>query len=327
MLDDHVHVVDRYDMPTEVDRDVVYHLMPKDPSHAYYAERVDRNIGWITDEEQSLLYRSRIGIAGCGGMGGRLAEIFLRLGVGELCIADSEPFDVSNINRQLAATRSTVGKSKATETAHHLRAITDDTTLVVYPRGIEPNMVARFVRGCTAICDEIEFWCVGARILLHRTAREHGVPVFVANTVGFGSHAFLFTPGSMTMEECLGFTYEEAVEVEHRIAHRVATRCEIARVMNAVTRGLFPEWREYCGRQTPLKNRVFIERRLIQEQKGPIIATNPPFACGFLADRMVLYLLRNSPIERAIVPFPEMPGYLYLDAATLEAKRVAEKWW
>ena len=173
-------------------RDVAYRLLPNDPDDAYYEERTDRNIGWITKEEQAMLGRAVVGVAACGGMGAQLAEKFLRLGIGEIRIADSECFDISNINRQFAATKNTVGKSKAFETARLLRTITDDTTIVVYPQGISRSTARSFVEGCDVVCDEIEFWCACARIALHQHARICGVPVFVANTVGFGSHVFLY---------------------------------------------------------------------------------------------------------------------------------------
>ncbi|HEX4104224.1 MAG TPA: ThiF family adenylyltransferase [Candidatus Paceibacterota bacterium] len=298
------------------------YLLPDNLDLAYYSARIDRNIGWITDEEQATVHRARIGIAGCGGMGGRLAEIFLRLGVGELRLADSELFDASNINRQFAATRASIGKSKAMETAQQLRAITDDTTLVVYLDGITERTVADFVGECDVICDEIEFWCVGARILLHRTARAQGIPVFVANTVGFGSHVFLFTNAGCTMEECLGMSYEDAVVLEEKFRTHRITEEEITHVMLAVTKGLFPEWPEYCAESAPIRNREFTRERLVREGRGAIIATNPPFAAGFLANRVLLYLLQNSPITRSVAELPVAPGYLYLDAAHMQAKVV-----
>src|SRR5260221_227148 len=164
-------VVDCFTLSGELPKDMVYRLLPQNPDQVYYAERTDRNIGWITPDEQEMVHGSVIGVAGCGGMGGQLAEKLLRLGVGEIHITDSEDFDISNINRQFAAGRSTVGKSKAFETANMMRTITDDSTIVVDPRGIQEETVYGFVRGCDVICDEIEFWCVGARILLHRVAR------------------------------------------------------------------------------------------------------------------------------------------------------------
>ena len=106
-------VVDCFDLPESPDPYTVYRLLPKNPDEEFYRERIDRNIGWITKEEQKMLRTKAIGIAGCGGMGGLLAQIFIRLGIGEIHIADCEVFDVSNLNRQFAAARGTIGVSKA----------------------------------------------------------------------------------------------------------------------------------------------------------------------------------------------------------------------
>lgn len=320
-------VCECHDLPENPDVHTIYRLLPKNEDASYYHERTDRNIGWITREEQELVRRSTIGIAGCGGMGGQLAEKFLRLGIGEIRIADNEVFDTSNINRQFAATRSTIGKSKAFETARLLRAVSDDFTLVVYPEGIHPQSVDQFLAGCDVVCDEIEFWAAGSRILLHERARMHGISAFCCDTVGFGTRLFFFTPRSATMEECLDFTYEEARTLQESMRSKRASRREVLRVMQNVWRGLLTEYPEYCPEDPVFKNIAASEKRLFDEGKGPILATNPPMAAGLLADRVLLYLLRNSGVKRTIAEVPEMPGYLYFDAARMEAKIVRERWW
>lgn len=319
--------IDRYELPRESSSGEVYRLVPRDVGPDYYSERTDRNIGWITREEQEVLRGASVGVAGCGGMGGQIAEKLLRLGVGELRIADNEAFDISNINRQFAAARSSIGRSKVLETARMMRAITDDTTILVYPDGVNEDVVFDFVKKCDVICDEIEFWCLGSRILLHRAAREAGIPVFVGNSLGFGSQLFLFTPTSMTMEECLGLTYEEAGALQEKVRDRTARTDELARIVAIAARTLCSEWPEYYPEHSPLKNRILTRTRLLGEGRAAVVATNIAFAGGFVADRIVLHLLRNSAAKRSIAEIPEMPGYGYLDAAIMQAKVVRGRWW
>lgn len=317
-------VITERTLPENPDTRAVYRLTPNNPNESFYWERVDRNVGWITRNEQEMLRAAVIGIAGCGGMGGMLAERFLRLGVGEIRIADPEVFDISNINRQFGATRQTVGKSKAFETARMLRDIVDDTTLVVYPQGISEEVVNNFLNGCDVVCDEIEFWAVGSRILLHQRARALGIPIFNCNTVGFGTRLFLFTPESATMEECLGMDYEEARNLQERIREKKAGADEVQFVMKRVIEGLVPELPEYCENSF---NRTWVQKRLFEEGKAPIIATNPAMATGFLADHVLLHILLGSEIQRKYTAPPPMPAYLFLDAATLETKTVRGGWW
>lgn len=312
---DSVSIVDCVELPESPDPQTAYRLLPKDPSDAYYHERTDRNIGWITRKEQEILRNSVIGIAGCGGMGGLLASVFTRAGVGEVRIADCETFDVSNINRQFAATRNTVGASKAFTTARLTRAVTDDNTLVVYPEGITEETTDDFLAGCDAVCDEIEFWAVGARILLHERSREAGITVFNCNTVGFGTNIFVFEPDGYTMETCLGLTYAEAKKLQDRIAHGSATQEERIQVRDAVIHGLVPYLPEYGAELSRFSTRELFKRRLLEEQKAPIIATNPPLASGLLADSVLLHLLRSSGVKRVTTPLPRMPEYFHIDAA------------
>lgn len=312
------------DAPLHTDGKTVLRILPKTLDEAFYWERVDRNIGWIVREEQELLRRSVVGIAGCGGMGAQLAEKFLRLGVGEIRIADNEVFDVSNINRQFAAGRRTVGVSKALATLRMLRDISDDTTIVMYPQGICEETVESFVDGCDVICDEVEFFAVGARILLHQHARKAGVGIFNCNTVGFGTRLFLFTPQSTTIEEVLGFTLREATEISGALRSKKATPEMGKKVIDRVLAGLVPELPSYT------KGKKDLKRVLCRLAKGQasIIATNPPMATGFVADRVLFYLLRNSSIVRTIKPTPEMPAYLYFDAGHMKARIVSgRKWW
>lgn len=302
--------------------DTVYHLQPIDRGN-YYNERIDRNIGWITPAEQVFLKTRCIGIAGCGGMGGRNGEAFIRTGIGRVHISDAECFDASNTNRQAGATRNTIGVSKALATARLLREIADDTTLVVYPQGITEETVDHFLDGCHVVCDEIEFWAIGSRILLHQRARERGIPIFNCNTVGFGTHLFLFTPDGAPIEEVLECDYKQAKKLQERIQSKTATAEEVGFVMERVIDGLVPRLHGYTTEDSCFNDLALVRTRLFKEGKASIIATNPIMASGFLADHALFHLLKNSSAKRAIVRPPKSPGYLYFDAATFETEIIS----
>lgn len=315
------------DLPKQPNKKVTYHLLPKNPDPEYYRERVDRNIGWITEEEQyEIIRKSTVGIAGCGGMGGVVGQILARLGVGTIKIADIENFDVSNINRQFGATRASVGKSKAFVTAKKIRETTDDTTLIVFPQGICEETAGQFIERCDVICDEIEFWAVGARILLHKEARAQKVPLLNCDTVGHRTYIFRFTHESMYVEEALGFSYEEGKEMQKRIQAKQSSNAEIQRVIEAVLRTFVPEVPEYMKDHKP-GTREQLYARLFNEGRASIIASNPPMASGFLANRILLELLKKSPIARIFREIPLMPGFLGFDAATVEPMYQNTQWW
>ena len=72
------------------------------------------------------LARSRVLVLGLGGVGGAAAEMLARLGVGRLTLADGDVFSPSNLNRQLGALSSTLGRNKAEVWRERCLAINPD---------------------------------------------------------------------------------------------------------------------------------------------------------------------------------------------------------
>lgn len=74
-------------------------------------------------EKLAMLRRAHVLIVGLGGVGAYAAEMIARAGVGRLTLADADTVNVTNINRQLVALRSTVGRPKGEVLAERLRDI------------------------------------------------------------------------------------------------------------------------------------------------------------------------------------------------------------
>ena len=64
-------------------------------------------------EALEKIKQSNVIIFGVGGVGGYVAEALVRSGIGKLTVVDGDVVDITNINRQIIALHSTVGKSKA----------------------------------------------------------------------------------------------------------------------------------------------------------------------------------------------------------------------
>lgn len=293
----------------------------------FYLARTDRNRGWLTAADQFLLKESIVCIAGCGGMGGLLAATLARLGVGEIRIADSEVFDISNLNRQFGATTRTIGKNKARATGAMIRRIAPDTKLVIEEHGITEETADAFVKDAHLICDEIEFWAAGSRILLHRNMRTCGSMILNAPTVGHSVYVTKFTPSSMTIEEVLGMDYEEAKRYQTKIQNKTASPEDIRTIMEPMIRFAAPEGiPEYSAIPERYSTVAAVKRRLSEETTASIIATNVPMATGFLANQVLFHLLERSETPRIFAIPPEMPGYISFDAAHLTTKKVDTIW-
>lgn len=305
----------------EPKENIIYSLRSEKKDNLY-EKRTNRNIGWITESEQSILRNSTVGIAGCGGMGGLLAITLLRLGVGKIKIADNDVFDITNLNRQYSATLKTIGKSKAFMTAKDMVNIANDVDIDIYPMGINRESVFDFIKECDIICDEIEFWCLGSRTLLHQFSRKNSIPILNCNTVGHQTNLFYFDPYLSKIEDVSGLSLEEAFSVQEKVQNNLLSRVELRDILKKITRTLVPEQPNYgiINSEVSIKDKVI--ERLENESIASIIATNPPMASGFMANHVLFQLLRKSEVKRNTILPPPFPGYVSLDVATMKFTRI-----
>lgn len=89
-------------------------------------EQHSRTAALIGEAALDRLSRARVAVFGVGGVGGHLAEALARAGVGELDLIDGDVVSVSNINRQIIALHSTVGRPKVEVMAERIRDINPD---------------------------------------------------------------------------------------------------------------------------------------------------------------------------------------------------------
>ena len=85
----------------------------------------------LGEEAMNKLAGSHVLVVGLGGVGAYVAEQICRAGVGKMTIVDADQVNVSNLNRQLPALHSTLGKPKAEVMAARLRDIHPGLQLVV----------------------------------------------------------------------------------------------------------------------------------------------------------------------------------------------------
>ena len=98
-----------------------------------WLERTELLLG---KEKLDLLRQAHVLVVGLGGVGAYAAEMIARAGVGRMTIADADTVAPSNINRQLVALHSTVGRQKAEVLADRLRDINPAIGLTIVNRYI-----------------------------------------------------------------------------------------------------------------------------------------------------------------------------------------------
>lgn len=99
-----------------------------------WTERTELLLG---EEKLNILRQAHILVVGLGGVGAYAAEMLARAGVGHMTIADADIVGESNINRQLLALNSTIGRNKSDVMAERLRDINPEIRL---------NVVTEYIR-------------------------------------------------------------------------------------------------------------------------------------------------------------------------------------
>lgn len=290
----------------------LFYSIPGQYDDELYWKRVGRNLGWLgdTDEEararQIVLRDAVVGVAGCGGIGGSMAERLARLGVLKLRIADLDTFEYSNINRQLGAGWNTIGRGKAEVVAEEIHAMAPDVAIDVFPGGITKETADAFFEGCDYVLDEIEPYEFRPRYALHQAFRRAEKTRFMMTAHVYGNRTFLWkwTRDSMPLEELL--EVPEDAQITPAVAEQLMRR-------------LIPEWQRWPA--------ASMQRGwLIENATCPIIPGAPPMAQGLLLDRLMLEMTGIAELGDS-TPFPVSPGYAMVDSRTWEAKMVHGRWW
>jgi len=119
---------------------------------------------------------SHVAVFGIGGVGSFTAEALARAGVGHLTLIDADKVCASNINRQLVALHSTVGRLKTDVMAERIRDINPEAEVTTHPVFYSRETAdAIDLRAFGHIADAID--TVDAKVELIVRARQAGVPV------------------------------------------------------------------------------------------------------------------------------------------------------
>ncbi len=93
------------------------------------------------DERMARIRSAHVLVVGTGGVGAYAAEMLCRAGVGRLTLVDADTVSPSNINRQLPALHSTVGRSKVGVLAERFRDINPEVQLTLHEEYLTPEGV------------------------------------------------------------------------------------------------------------------------------------------------------------------------------------------
>lgn len=148
-----------------------------------------RTLLLIGEAAVDRLKKSHVAVLGVGGVGCQCIEALVRGGVGRITAVDRDVFEESNLNRQLYATRETLGRSKAQSAAERIALINPSCHVTALDESISDENVAELLGGdIDYVCDAIDD--VRAKVAIAKHCAEAGVPLIscmgAGNRIGIG---------------------------------------------------------------------------------------------------------------------------------------------
>ena len=134
-------------------------------------------------EAINTLKNMRVAIFGLGGVGGYVAESLARTGIEHFALIDHDTISISNINRQIIATKDTIGRRKVDVMKERMLSINEDIKVDIYPMFFDENNCDFIDLGSfDYIVDAID--SVKSKVLLIKIAKEKEIPIISSMGTG-----------------------------------------------------------------------------------------------------------------------------------------------
>lgn len=134
-------------------------------------------------ESMKILENSRVAVFGIGGVGGYAVEALVRSGIGTIDLIDDDKVCLTNLNRQIIATRKTVGKYKVDVMKERILEINPDAVVNVHKCFFLPETKNEFdFSQYSYVIDAVD--TVTAKIQLVMEAQNAGIPIISSMGAG-----------------------------------------------------------------------------------------------------------------------------------------------
>lgn len=146
-------------------------------------EEFERSAALLGDVGIERLNNSFVALFGLGGVGSYVAEALARAGIGKILLVDNDKVSKSNINRQLCALHSTLGRYKVDVVAERLLDINPDIIIEKRYDFVLPENIDSFdFEGLSYIVDAID--TVSAKLAIIEKARLLNIPLISSMGTG-----------------------------------------------------------------------------------------------------------------------------------------------
>lgn len=146
-------------------------------------EQFSRTSRIIGQERVESLKDKKVAVFGLGGVGSYVVEALCRMGVGNLVLVDHDTVDISNINRQIYALHSTIGKNKVDLAKDRCLDINPNVQITAYKEFYLPDQGLEYMfADCDYVIDAID--TVKAKIALIEACNIKNIPIICSMGTG-----------------------------------------------------------------------------------------------------------------------------------------------
>lgn len=226
----------------------------------------------VGEEGINQLQDSHVIVFGVGGVGSFAVEALARAGVGKITIVDFDVVDVTNINRQLIALHSTVGKEKAQVLKERLADINPNLIVEARAEKVLPENIEDFFQeDCDYVIDAIDM--VSSKLSLIEYCSKNDIAII--SSMGTGNK---LDPSKLTVTD----VFKTSV-------------CPLARVMRyeLKKRGV-KRLKVVYSTETPLKPKVPEDMDMGIKRSVPGSTSFVPSSAGLMLASVVIRTLINS---------------------------------
>ena len=145
-------------------------------------EELQRTALLLDELSLQKIQSSKVAVFGIGGVGSYVVEALARAGIGSFILVDHDLVSISNINRQLIALHSTVGRPKVIVAKERILDVNPNASVEARQEFYLPGQDNGFLSGCSYIVDAID--TVASKLALVEAAEKTGLPILSSMGTG-----------------------------------------------------------------------------------------------------------------------------------------------
>ena len=206
-------------------------------------KNLERFKSLIGEEKLNKLLNAKVLIIGIGGVGGYTAESLARSGVGEIHLVDHDFVDETNINRQVIALYSTIGKNKVDVMSERINDINPNINVVSHKLFVDETNIDSLIKDVDFVVDACD--TVSTKLSIILTCKKYDVPFI--SCMGTGNK---MNPSKLKIMDIKNTSYDPLAKKirkfvkDNRIKGKVMVVCS--------------DEEKYCEVTTPIPSNSFV---------------------------------------------------------------------